>query len=153
MKEISLGNNYFEIGLLLRDSNLVNGILFNSEAWYDVTKKQNEKLEKIDEMYLRTLLEAHSKTPVEALYIETGKIQLRFILQKKRLMDWHHIVNQKEDSLLHKFYKAQKNELVKGDWVNTLEEDKADFQIELNDDEMKTITKNSVKKIVKQKGK
>ena len=85
LKEISLGNNYFEIGLMLRDSNLINGMLFNSEAWYNLTKSQVEKLEKIDELYLRSLLEAHSKTPLEALYIETGKILIRFILQKKKI--------------------------------------------------------------------
>ena len=71
LKEISLGINYFEIGLLLRDVNLINGMLFNSEAWYDVTTKQIEKLEKIDELYLRSLLEAHSKTPVQL-----GKVYL-----------------------------------------------------------------------------
>ena len=66
-------------------------------------------------------------------------------------MYWHHIVNLKEDSLLKKVYKAQKNQPVKGDWVKTLEDDKAAFQIELNDDDLKSISKNSFKMIVKKK--
>ena len=53
LKEISLGQHYFQIGLLLRDSNIINGILFNSEIWYGVNTKQIEKLENFDEIYLR----------------------------------------------------------------------------------------------------
>ena len=68
IKEVSLGRHYFDIGLLFRNSNIINGILTNSEVWYGVRKKHVEQLEKIDEMYIRKLFSAHSKTPIEALY-------------------------------------------------------------------------------------
>ena len=50
----------------------LNGILFNSEAWYGVTKKQIKSLEVIDQQLLRGILKAHSKTPSEFLYLETS---------------------------------------------------------------------------------
>ena len=34
VKEVSLGSHYFDIGLLYRDTKVINGILFNSEVWY-----------------------------------------------------------------------------------------------------------------------
>ena len=151
VKEISLGNHFFEIGLLLRDSNLINGIMYNSEAWYGVLQRHIEKMEKVDEAYLRSLLDAHSKTPIESLYIETGKMPLRFILQKRRLIYWHHLVNLKNDSLLKKFYEAQLNQPVKGDWVTLLKKDKDDFQIKFTDEELKGISKSKFKKIIKKK--
>ena len=39
-------------------------------------------------------------------------------------MYWHHIVKLGKNSLLNKFYTAQQNQPVKGDWVKLLEKDK-----------------------------
>ena len=58
MKEIGLG---FHIGLLLRDTNLINGILFNSESWYGRKTNNIEKFESIDLKYLRIIFTASSK--------------------------------------------------------------------------------------------
>ena len=70
--QIALGSHHFKIGLLLRNTNLINGILFNSEVWYGLRKKDIAKLEKVDEIFLRNLLNAHSKTSIEALYTENN---------------------------------------------------------------------------------
>ena len=66
LKEISLGYHYFNIGLLLRDTNVINSIMFNSEVWTGITIHQIEILESIDILYLRKLFEGHSKTAIEA---------------------------------------------------------------------------------------
>ena len=44
---------------------LINGILFNSEAWHGVTLAQIAKLDCIDDDLLRGILKAHRKTPSE----------------------------------------------------------------------------------------
>ena len=41
----------------------------------------DKKLEMIDRILLRNILDAHSKTGVEWLYSETGKMPLRFLIQ------------------------------------------------------------------------
>ena len=108
-----------------------------------------EELEKVDEMYLRSLLDAHTNTAIEALYIETGKMPIRFLIQKRRLMYWHHVNNASKDSLLRKFYQAQKNQPVKGDWITLIEKDKNDFNISYKDEELAKISKRVFKKLVK----
>ena len=120
MKEISLGFHYFDIGLLLRDTNVINSILFNSEVWLGLTKKQIETLENIDILYFRKLFEAHSKTAIEAFYIETGKMPIRTLIKMRQLMYWWHINNVKETALIKKCYKAQKIDPVKNDWLKTI---------------------------------
>ena len=112
-----------------------------------------ERLEKIDEDYLRKLLDAPAKTPKECLYIETGKIPIRFIIQRRRLMYWKHLVSVSQDRLISKFYKTQTNSAAKGDWVVLLEKDKKDFDINLVDDEVKQISKKKFKRYVKEKTK
>ena len=106
LKEVSLGHHYFSIGLLLRDTNVLNSILFNSEVWFGLTISQIETLESIDMLFYRKRCEAHSKTAKEAFYLETGKILIRIIIQVRRLMYWWHINNLEETSLVKKCYKG-----------------------------------------------
>ena len=54
----SLGHFYFEIALVLRDAILTSKLVFNSEVWYNLTTPQMEKLEQVDEMYFRKILDA-----------------------------------------------------------------------------------------------
>ena len=42
LKEISLGCHYFSIGLLFRETNVVNSILFNTEVWHNLKMSQIE---------------------------------------------------------------------------------------------------------------
>ena len=79
LKEISLGQYYVYIGLLLRDTNVISAMLFSAESWYGVTKNQIEKIEDVDVCFLKKLFKAHSKTAKESYYLETGKIPPRLV--------------------------------------------------------------------------
>ena len=72
LQEIPLGKYKMEIGLKLRQAMLINGILFNSEAWHNINEAELKMLESVDEHLLRSLVKAHSKTPLEFLYLEAG---------------------------------------------------------------------------------
>ena len=74
---------------------------------------------------------------------------IRFLIQKRRLLYWHHVINAGKNSLLNKFYQAQKNMPVKGDWINLIENDKKDFNISYNDNDLTKISKAVFKKRVK----
>ena len=63
LNEVPLGSHRMEIGLLLRQAMLINGILFNSESWHAVTDEDLKGLEKVDEHLLRSIVNGHSKTP------------------------------------------------------------------------------------------
>ena len=76
VNEVPLGHWKIQAGLSLRQAMLINGILYNSEAWHGVAKKDIIPLEKVDEALLRGLLQAHSKIPLEALYMETKSIPI-----------------------------------------------------------------------------
>ena len=56
----------------------VNGCLFNSEAWHGVKKVEIKLPEKVDESLLRGILNAQSKIPVEARYLGTGSVPIRY---------------------------------------------------------------------------
>jgi hypothetical protein len=55
LEEIPLGKYKHEIGLKLRQAMLLNGILYNSEAWHSVTETEIRMLETVDEHLLRAI--------------------------------------------------------------------------------------------------
>ena len=59
--KIPLGEHKMHVALKLREAMLINGILYNSEAWHGVTSAQIAKLEAVYESRLRNKLKAHSK--------------------------------------------------------------------------------------------
>ena len=47
LREVSLGEFYFKIAFLLRQTIFLSTILLNSEAWVNITQKNIEELEKL----------------------------------------------------------------------------------------------------------
>ena len=80
LHQVSLGHFYFEIGLVLRDSILVSKLVSSSESWYNITKQDYKKLESIDEMFYRRLFNVQSSVPKESLFIESGKMTVKYII-------------------------------------------------------------------------
>ena len=94
---LSLGHNHCLIALIIRDSMIVSKLVSSSETWYHITETQHSKLEEIDEMFFTKIFELPQSVPKLSLYAECGKLPLRFIIQKRRLMYWWEILNRGED--------------------------------------------------------
>ena len=109
------GKFYFKSAIFMREAHLVNGILFNSETWYNISETEMRELEEMDESLLRKILKAHTKTPIEALYLELGCLPLRYIVMARRLNYLHYLLNLKNDELLYNFFKAQEEFPTKND--------------------------------------
>ena len=65
---ICFGSHYIEIALLLRESMFINGILYNAEVWYGLTRAEVGEFEKLDRLLLRKILGTPISTPHEAIY-------------------------------------------------------------------------------------
>ena len=142
---------YMDIALDLRESIFLNGILTNSETWYNITEEHYKVLEDKDNELMRKILNAHSKTACELLWIETGKIQIRYIISKKRLMFLLTILKRNSEQLLSKTYDAQKLRQTKGDWYLMVQKEKIKYDISETDEQISKISKYKFKKIVEKK--
>ena len=71
----------------------------------------------------------------------TGNIPIRFILKNRRINFLWYILNQNEESLLGKFFKAQCQDPVKTDWVNTVKQDLIELDMNMNFDDIKNLSK------------
>ena len=132
MEGIPFGKQFFKIGMILRDALLVSSMLFNSEAWYNVTSKELELLETIDLSLLRQLLKAPKGTPKEMFYLELGIIPFRDIILGRRLNFLHTILNEDPKSLIHRFFQAQYKYKTKKDWVTSVQNDLEYLELQNN---------------------
>ena len=149
LEEIPLGRFKMEIGLKLRQAMLLNGILYNSEAWHNISETEIRILETVDEYLLRALVKAHSKTALEFLYLESGAIPIRFIIASRRLIYHHNILNREEKELVKRIYKEQKNNPSKGDFVELIKEDFKNAKIMQNDVEIQCMQTSTYKEYIK----
>ena len=146
--QITLGHYYFEVAMVLRDSMLISKLVSSSEIWYNVTKDQYRKIEQIDEMYLMRLFQAPKSVPRLSLYVECGKVPVKFIIQSRRMMYYWHLMHLDKDELIYKFYVAQCLRPGKNDWALQILADKKDLNLDISDEEMRNISKTKFQKIL-----
>ena len=152
LKSVSFGAHYFEIGALLRNSILINGMLTNCEVWYGMTQSEVSQLEEVDRLLLRQIFSVASTCPVEALYLELGCIPLGIVIKSRRVNYLHHLVTRKETEMLSKFFYTQwRFPAKKNEWTNQVRMDMEELGLRSEDlvwikKKSKPAFKNLVKK-------
>jgi hypothetical protein len=115
LNDISLGEHYFEVAMLLREAIFINGILTSIEVSYGLTKANIKSLENVDKILLRKFLAAHSKTPIEALYLELGCLPIKYVIIMRRIMFLFYLLSRPDNELISQFFKAQSFKPTKND--------------------------------------
>ena len=123
LKEVPLGKYKLEIGLKLRQAMLINGMLYNSEAWHNVTEEDILALQKVDEMLLRFLLNIQSKAPLEFLYLESGALPIKYIVASRRMTYLQTLLRRDDEELTKRILKAQVDNPCTGDFTKLVQED------------------------------
>ena len=149
VKEAPLGKWRIKAGLQLRKALLINGTLFNSEAWHGITLGQVKAFEKVDEALLKGLVLGHSKIPIPALYMETAQLPLRFILACRRILFLQTILHRGPEELIRKVYEAQKMNPTIGDFCLLVKEDCILIKLQITEEEMTAMTRYELKVEVK----
>jgi hypothetical protein len=148
IEEFPLGKYKLPAAMKLREAMLINGILFNSESWHGVTQKHIKSLESIDEALLRTILKAHSKTPKEFLYLETGALPLGWVLAQRRVMYLKSIMERPDTDMLKKVMVAQKQCPSQGDFVKLVEKNLLDLGITYEEVIQPSLSKDMLKNMI-----
>ena len=147
INEIPLGKHKYEVAMKLREAMLLNGILFNSEAWHGVTHAQIVKLEQIDEALLRGILKAHSKTPKEFLYLESGCTPIRYILAQRRINYLKNFLDRNDAELIKQVFLAQNSNPTQGDFVILVKKDLEMLGVRYEQSSLKAMSKKELKTI------
>ena len=129
---------------------LRNSILYACETYYNLNENQIRQLERIEEGYLRKLFQTSAGCPIAQLYLEAGFIPARFAIKKARLLFLKSILEEKQDSMIHRFITLQLEQPTRGDWVSSCKQDLKDLNINLSFKEISTISKYQFKKQIKE---
>ena len=131
----------------------LNGVLTNSEIWYNLTEAEIQEFENLDRLLLRRILQVPFSTPKEAFYLELGILPISVMIKARRIKYLHYLVTRKETEMLLKFFVTQANQPCKGDWTETVKKDLEQFDIQYDFNYFKSKSKDAFKKIVKVKAK
>ena len=151
LDEVPLGVHRVEAGLLMRNAMLLNGILTNSEVWIGLSEQHHRSLEQVDEYLLKGILKTQCNGPTESLYLETGTVPIRFIIQKRRLNYLHHLITRNSNELISKIYFAQLRKPGKNDWAGIVDKDKFEVKLDLSNIQIRGMKKEKFKKYVNDK--
>ena len=142
---INLGEYYFDIVVLLRESLFLNSILTNAEIWYNITKEELKELEDLDVTLLRKIFNAQRSTPKEAYYLELGILSIGTIIKKRRLNYFHYLITRDKNEMLYSFFITQFHNPCQGDWTEQAKLDFEDFGIDLDIETLQRKSKESFK--------
>ena len=107
-------------------------MLFNSEAWYNLTEAELNLLESGDLELLRGILKTPKSTPKEMLFLELGIVPFREIIRQRRLGFLSYILKENKESMIHKFFESQRRNRTSKYWVTTVLSDMEILNMELN---------------------
>ena len=148
LKNVSLGVFFFKTAIILRESLFINGILTNSECWNFLSQKQIKIFEDADARLFSSFFCSPRSTNRVLYYLETGKIPLRHVLAKRRLMYLWHVLSRPNQELISRVFSVMKLKPVKNDWCKMIEDEKNKYNIVLEDEEIKGLSRNKFKALV-----
>ena len=115
---LGLGTDTFECGLIYLNSLHRGSALYASETYYNLSETDLRSIESPEEDCVRQICSLDRTCPPYLMYLEIGLCPARYHIYKLKLNLLHHILQQKENSLMFRFFEAQRKYPTKGDWVS-----------------------------------
>ena len=151
LESLKLRQYYFESAVIFMNAILRSSILYGGECYYNLSESELRRLERIEENFLRKVLNTGRGCPIVQIYLEVGQWPARFELQKMRCLFLKLILKQDEQSMVYKFFHLQLNQPVKGDWVSTCLGDLKKLKIFETLEEIKIMSENKFSQLLKKR--
>ena len=147
--EIQFGKHTFEVSLLLYRSLFLSCILFNSQAWRNLTEKNFAQLQKLQVRLLKKIVDAPSCTSNAFIFLELGVLPIKYEIHQRQITFLHHILHLEPNDPVHVLYQQMKCFPGEANWLNDVLRSAAMYSIDVNEEILKSITKETFKGTVK----
>ena len=151
LNSMHLQKYYFECSIILMNSMLRGTILYATDMYYNLKESELRHIERIEESFMRTVLQTSKGCPIVQLYLELGQIPARFEIQKMRCLYLKYILQEDENSLLKRVFELQLKDKSRGDWASTVLEDLKELQITQSFEVIKEMSSEMYSKLLKEK--
>ena len=150
MRETSMGPHTLSVYLLLHNAIFLAGILFNSQAWSNLTEKHMKDLRTLQLRYLKKMMGVRSATANAFVYLELGVLPIDYEIHKRQLSFLHHIMCLSEEDPVKKMWRIQTKLPAHKNWWSEVEMLMEKYSIHLTEEEITTMSKDTFKHKVKQ---
>ena len=137
--------------ILLYFSVFLPRLIYSSETWSYLTKKDLLTLQNAQLSFLRRVLEVPKSTPVAALYLELGVLPIQFEIEKKQLMFLKHLLEKNESDPALKLYQQMVKYQYEMNWANFVLNLRCKYNLPLNDQNIKVMSKDQWRSFVNEK--
>ena len=96
LNSLNLQKYYFECAIILLNTMLRPSVLYASDMYYNLKEGEIREIERIEENFLRKVLNTQKGCPIVQLYLELGHNPARLEIQVYRLMYMHYILQQND---------------------------------------------------------
>ena len=100
LDSLNLQKYYFECAMILLNAILRPSILYACDVYYNLKENEIRQLERIEENFLRKVLNTSRGCPIVQLYLTTGHTPARVEVQKARLLYLQYILQQSKESTI-----------------------------------------------------
>ena len=134
-KGIDMENKQIESMLLLYNETVfIPRLIYNCEAWSNLTPKDYLTLRASQLIYLRNVLEVSKATPIAAMYLELGTLPVRYEIEMRQLLFLKHLLDEKHaDPCLRTYIEMLKFEN-ETNWANNVLGLRRAYNLTLNDE-------------------
>ena len=149
MAETDVGVHYINVMLLLYRSLFLSSMLFNSQTWSKLRKKDIDALKITQLKFLKRIIGVASSTPNAFVFLELGVLPIDFEIEKRQLMYLHRILLLDENDPVHKMY-VNMRDLSEGgelNWWSTVVELLKKYQLDVEN--VKSMSKQSFSAVVR----
>ena len=115
-----MGYHFIKSAITMYNSVLISTILYNSQAWSNLTKADIRKLEVIQLKYLKRIVRAPQSTTKSFVDLEFGVLPLEYMIHMRQLTFLHHITSLCENDPVKRMFEVQKTLPFEKNWANNV---------------------------------
>ena len=149
--ELSLGMYALVTLIVLYRAVFLPSVLFNAQAWSDIKKSEYERLRVVQLKFLKRSVKAPSSCPNAGTFLEFGVLPIEGEIHSRQLIFLHHILTLDVSDPVYKMYVELKSFTGEINWSNDIHQLMLQYNINCQEDEIKCMSKEKWKSLVKQK--
>ena len=149
MRETMLGPHTLGVYLLLHNAIFLPSMLFNAEAWSNISDKHIKELTTIQLRFLKKMMTARPSVCNAFVYLELGVLPIEFEIHKRQLSFLHHIMNLSENDPVKKVWRNQVRLPDHRNWWTSVKELLNRYSLNLSEEEITEMSKETFKGVVK----
>ena len=148
--ESNLGKYHIDVALLLYSCLFLATVLFNSQTWSNLRKKDHDQLRRMQSKLIKRLVGVPYSTCTAFTYLELGILPIECEIHIRQLSYLHRILNLEEDDPVFQMWKNMQvfSQCGEMNWWTGVSELLTKYELNLELHEIKAMSKECFKKLV-----